>query len=270
MEPTPYSRGSSSRWGNYMDRNKSTVDFLDDYLKTIAKLSTQEDLMFRGQRDNWPLLPKISRANLILRDDLTRAALEKNLYNDFRRLACCYDECSHVQDEWDWLALAQHHGLPTRLLDWTTNALAAMWFAVAAGGIDGKSAFVYIYKPNQDDIVNIESLKSPFDVQRTEFIKPRYSNKRLIAQSGLFSVHNYSSSTNSFSDFLSDPNLKGELLEIEIKEEKKWIFRYDLDRCGINRNALFPDLDGLCQHLIWQQTLTEDEVGKKRSSVVRP
>ena len=85
--------------------------------------SKNEDWMFRGQADaSWMLVPKAGREDFKKIDDM-------ELLRDWKKSAVSFVERA-PEDDWDWLTLAQHHGLATRLLDWTINPLAAAYFAV--------------------------------------------------------------------------------------------------------------------------------------------
>ena len=103
--------------------------------------------LFRGQREDWPLLPKLARLTHV--GDILSA--EHEMFATFRREAVA--DAEPVPDnDWDWLALAQHHGLPTRLIDWTMNPLAAAWFAVGdPAARPDRPAVLWVYRP--DDLI---------------------------------------------------------------------------------------------------------------------
>ena len=115
-----------------MDLNGKNIGSVSEYIGLVEQIKSRceasgnrAELLFRGQRSDKPLLPKIAR--LALNGSLKQ--VEKLMLDEFRR-ACLPLTEFQPENNWDLLALAQHHGLPTRLLDWSFSALIALWFAV--------------------------------------------------------------------------------------------------------------------------------------------
>lgn len=93
--------------------------------KDEIDIGNKADFLFRGQNTDEPLIPRIAR--LKPKGDLKK--IESLLIDEFERLIPPFTEFE-PRNQWELLALAQHHGLPTRLLDWSYSALAALWFCV--------------------------------------------------------------------------------------------------------------------------------------------
>ena len=114
-----------------IDEDASGLGNILDRVSSIARTwtptpSTPAELWFRGQsKAHYELLPGLCRiSNAVFNYD------EENLFERFRAMGTPYAD-EKIETEWDWYFLSQHHGVPTRLLDWTENLLAATYFAVA-------------------------------------------------------------------------------------------------------------------------------------------
>ena len=232
------------------------ISCLTDYIQYLEKYCDEEYVVFRGQREDWDLLPKIARINHKI-DILDN---EKVMFDSFTRTAIRF--LQNVPDNlWDWLAIAQHHGLPTRLLDWTKNPLAALWFAVRKPALnDDKYGVVWVFRPITRNIISdLSAGANPFQGERTSVFEPKHVIERIRVQNGAFTVHKYVNSQKRFVPLQKNAQQKHRLQKILIPTKFFWFLRLQLDRCGIQDGSLFPDLDGLSRHIEWFHTLLKDE-----------
>jgi hypothetical protein len=225
-------------------------------------------LFFRGQDADYPLLPSVARL-LPKRDDLDLLATEQKLLRAFKRRSLPFLEMS-PETPWDWLAVAQHHGLPTRLLDWSVNALSAVWFAVERPAKTQKTpGVVWVFEARDgltesggDFVFSCESRDDstrPFSIPRSCILVPRYISKRIVAQGGYFTVHTSSPTAPHFRRLDEEAAFKDRLFKLVIPAESFPLIRHQLTRMGTNAMTIYPDLGGLCQDIKWRYSQADDE-----------
>ena len=190
--------------------------------------------VFRGVSDPaYLLIPKVGRVPGLAKE-------EKRIFAAFCRELPAFI-ADAPRDDWELMALAQHHGLPTRLLDWTENPLVAAYFACNQDhDRDG-----VIFAMDNRNIVKAGS-GGPFAVESMMRYRPRHITRRIQAQRGLFTVHPDPGSP------LEIGRKRGIVIHrLVIAQAYKSYLIWDLTRFGINRSSLFPDLDGLAGHINW-------------------
>jgi len=125
-----------SKKGGELFHETWLIESVQDYVELLQQVVDTRGSIFRGQSyDGYPLRPSIQRFPA---KDHEILHTEKNLFNSFKKQALPYLGAKPDND-WDWLAIAQHHGLPTRLLDWTSNPLAALWFVRIPANVNAHS-----------------------------------------------------------------------------------------------------------------------------------
>lgn len=237
---------------------------LGDYIAFLEQNCDTDYVLFRGQNGDWPLLPKLCRLNLRIKTKLENKAnllqTELKLLEDFKRLSK-----PHLQripsNNWEWLALAQHHGLPTRLLDWSSNPLAALWFAVSSPA-HGKEGVIWVFFPDAIAFLKPNEIEGtdPFETGAARVFQPQISTIRIQSQSGWFTTQQFKTTDESFVAFNQVNEYRNCLVKLSIPSTSFASFRTKLDLLGINRFSLFQDLDGIARHVEWLHSLLDDEI----------
>ncbi len=245
---------------------KEKITSFQHYLETIERIhSLKNDInLYRGQSTNAPLLPSIAREH----PSFDTTEIEKEMITDLKRRSFLLID-KQPQNDWEWLIFAQHFGLKTRLLDWSSNPLIALWFACSNEYQMGSNSYVYVNSAPNDMLVNLEKDQDPFQNSRTKILRPSLNNERIVAQSGWFTAHRFSKSNNRFVTLETHRKMKNQISELEIPHELKKDFLQKLSVFGVNNTSVFPDVTGLCLHLNWEyKNKTADIMNKRNPSFI--
>lgn len=220
--------------GNNFRVNMDITSFKELH-EALSEYKGYSQWIFRGHSDpSWKLIPKIGRP-------LYSKSQEVKNFEAWKRRAAEFIANNSMND-WSWLAIAQHHGLATRLLDWSYNPLVAAYFAVSEqNDLDAK---LFCYKCLWE--YKEEHGSSPFKITSTAKFKPIGVAPRISRQGGVFTV---SATPKKQIHELLAPNEK--LVTLTIKAAYRNELLEELNFYNINQASLFPDLDGLSKHMNW-------------------
>jgi len=230
------------------------LDSWEAYLKAITD-SPYANWAFRGQADaGWALSSTLTRYFSAFHIPQKEWELrEQRALRIFKRKATHF--LTHVpalKDDFEWMALMQHHGAPTRLLDFTWSPYVAVFFALERAEHD---AAVWALNPEHFPSVGelgrftLDQLnrgKSKFQVA---IGRPYIMNRRLIAQSGTLVVSG--TLGRPVEAILRRP--AGTLIKFILRRDAvRQTAMRELYRMNITHATLFPDLDGLARSLAYE------------------
>ena len=233
--------------------SECVVETLEDYLKVTNKGAGLT--LFRGHSNahTWRLTPTLTRmvgsnSKLSLGRFGGWLQLESHILERFRRHAEPY-LTNKPDTTIDWLVLGQHHGLPTRLLDWTENPLVGLYFALLEDM--GTEAAVWMMEPRYVhsanlDLDNLDSIQVYF---------PKALDERIVSQKGCFTIQPLPEGCGTFLPLDEDHALVDEglrsLSRVVIPDDRalKAQLMLEVNRLGVDGNFIYPGLDGLSRQI---------------------
>ena len=228
------------------------IESVTDIANVVTELPKDKRFLFRGQTVNKPPLPRFAREvheRKLSSENIYK--LEKQMLERFRIESLPFLQgLPQPQTDFDWLSIAQHHGLPTRLLDWTANALAALWFAVSPHSHEKTDeGVIWILEVEPDNVKKPDPSENPFELRRTYIFQPFHIDRRITAQAGWFSIHRYAEERGKFYALDRIKIYRPHLRRHVVPSSRFAGLRDELRILGITEATLFPDLSGLCAEI---------------------
>jgi hypothetical protein len=254
-----------------------TITSLRDYTELIEELMTASaaPLWYRGCGSSaYPLIPSLYRhPSVTAVADLVK--LESEVLARFKQRGLPY-MARVPTDDWDYLFLMQHVGVPTRLLDWTENPYIGLFFAIVAAearrdatGTFTDTAAVWVLNPtdwNRKALSHVSfegTVLSVADGQLTGYaptsnldymnnepvaLYGMHNSPRIVAQRGVFTI--FGKNQDSMAKMYDDLGFpEDSLLCIELPATSLSALRKSIFAIGYTESVIYPDLDGLAREL---------------------
>lgn len=279
-------------------KNDIRVTSLQMYVREVSRIreawlaDPADELWFRGEDElhfETTLLPELYRSDKPLEKVLEK---ENDLFEEFKRCGVQYSQFD-PEDDWNWYFVMQHHGGPTRLLDWSDGSLMAAHFATRSKTRHEHlqiGAIVYVLDPHWlikylDELPATKEHRDRWDQKpKTQLIptderdgayediwlpgdEEDFKEDPLPQQPFLLATEQITrrvaAQRSRFMVFGSEANFLSRLFakedsrirKIRIPGECVRKMQVDLRDCGITESVIFPDLDGMGREIkqLWQQ-----------------
>ncbi|MEC0251764.1 FRG domain-containing protein [Bacillus halotolerans] len=236
--------------------SKKWIELLNE-VQDFQEKTIANKIWFRGQNNaSYPLNSGLYRVPL--KDKMDYLKLERSAYTFYLRSGATL----HNADNWELLFIMQHHGVRTRLLDWSESFTVALYFACLDWKHDQNDCVVWLLDPiklnihsagkdmlfapgkSVNDYLDFINFNEPEIFDTSVALYPVKNNPRIIAQQGVFTMQ-------GINNMPLEKEFDGELFNLNVlkkiritKDLKEDAFKY-LKLNGLSHNSLFPDLDGL-------------------------
>lgn len=253
-----------------LNKVERVLEILDDKQYDYSINRYRSSFLYRG-------LPNDS---FLLKTTLDRNCKEKKkdiencILRNFSKYAVILDSALD-QSVWNQMIVGQHHGLPTRLLDWTYSPLIGLNFALSDSSLedldkhdcvlwkidineinallpkkykqilDEEKAYLFTVEMLKKCVTNIDDYDSEMSNKSFVLLEPPSIDQRIVNQYSYFSIQPFG--INDLEQFLSD-NTKN-TVKYTITKDIKWQLRDLLDKMNINERIMYPGLDGLSSWL---------------------
>lgn len=232
-----------------------TIETVTDLLKWLEFPSALNIYRGQGKERGWPLLPSIARLPSKVMDGFGDwDILEETFMSNFKRFSLPYLNTKPLSSL-EWLILARNYGIPTRILDWTTNPLKALFFAVEDLTLDKYDGVLWNLEFKaffKEDKFATRHMNKNDQKSLTLYIPP-HDNPRVASQEGIYILFPFPKAFKPIQPLEAPNCYKDDITSLDkfiVPKKNKEVLRKELSNLGISHMSLFPGLDGVAKTVL--------------------